>query len=273
MNQLEKICLTGLIALPLGVITIAFGLLKTPSSISCQAVEGFTTATRLYCAEQHAQRGTPERLSAAIDLLKTIPTDDPYHQQSDRLIQQWSSEILTKAETEVQAGNLERAIAIARLLAQDTKIQSWRSLWEKGEALTKTALDQMEKREWKQAFQTAQKLQQFENPYWATEQYDSLVKRIQSDRELRDSKLKDAIAPSSTAELEPSPPEPENAIRTARPIREVYSDSPTSRPVSAVQPSKPEIEPAIQSSPEPEPPIPQEQPPLETPAPEKNDPT
>lgn len=264
MNQLEKICLTGLIALPLGVITIAFGLLKTPASIGCQSAEDSTSATRLYCAEQQAQRGTPESLSAAIDRLKTISTDDPYRQQSDRLIQQWSSEILTQAETEVQAGNLERAISIARLLPQDTKIQSWRSLWEKGEALTKTALNQVEKREWRQAFQTAQKLQQLENSYWATNQYNALVKQIQSDRELRDTKPKDTIAPDTTAELEPSPPEPENVVRTARPVKEVYSDPPTARPVDNVEQSQP------QSSPEPEPPVLQEQLSPE-PVPETND--
>ncbi len=288
MNRLEKTCLTGLMALPVGISAIALGFLSTPPSISCDDVDAqAAVSVRLQCAQRRAERQTPESLTAAIEVLENVPTDDPYHQQSDRLVQTWKAALLAQAETEVQAGNLDKAISIMRPLPQDAKVRSWKSLWQKGQGLMKTSLAQMEKREWQQAFQTASQLRQIENEYWATEQYNSLVQQIQSDREFRDYTLRNPVEPEKTRkDIEFSSPQPAKLARSSRPLWK--DDAPISHPVSAIERPKPEIQhpeiqpepaPQIQPSPElePEPPVEtlqsseQKEPKIEIPVPEKHD--
>ncbi|GAP97194.1 hypothetical protein [Leptolyngbya sp. NIES-2104] len=277
MNRLEKKCLMGLLALPVGISTIAFIALRNPYSIECAQVEDSSpVSTRLHCAQQRANRDTPESLAAAIEMLQNVAIDDPYHQQSTQLIQRWSNALLMKAETEVQAGNLDKGIEIVRSLPQDAKVRSWKLLWEKGETLMKTALTQVEKREWHQAFETAKQLQKLENQYWATEQYNSLIDQIQNDREFRDWKLKNSVEPRKTPkQIELNLPKPEKVARQPRSLWKPQEDR--ARPVTAVESPKPEIQPTpeiqppqIQPSSDPEPPVevlPQEQPSAEAPIP------
>lgn len=269
MNRLEKTCLAGLISLPLVVSTIALSFLSTPPSISCHSVDKqAASSTRLHCAQQRAERQTPESLTAAIDLLSDVPADDPYYEQSKRLIERWSIELLVEAEAEFQAGNLEKAVAMVRLLPQDAKIKTWKSTWEQGEAVMKTALTQVEKREWQQAFQTANQLRQLGNEYWAIEQYGLLTQQIQSDREMRDWSLKNPVEPQK------KPKEPEFVVpqspEIARSTRPLWiPDNPPSRSVSvAAEPPKPRSQPAAKIQPTPEAEVAPE-PPIETIAPVK----
>ncbi|HTL89001.1 MAG TPA: hypothetical protein VL134_06350, partial [Leptolyngbya sp.] len=152
MNRLEKTCLTGLIALPVGISAIALRDLSTPPAFSCSYIEAQTAVSiRLHCAQRRAERQTPESLAAAIEMLKDVPTDDPYRPQSDRLTHRWISELFAQAEIEIQAGNLDKAVAIVRSLPEEAKVRSWKALWAKGETLMQTAMAQMEQRKWQQA--------------------------------------------------------------------------------------------------------------------------
>lgn len=284
MDRLQKKCLMGLLALPVGVGTIAFVSLRNPYSIECSQVEDSSpVSTKLHCAQQRANRDTPESLAAAIDMLQNVSIDDPYHQQSTQLVQRWSNALLMKAETEVQAGNLEKGISIVRSLPQEAKVRSWQLLWEKGESLMKTALTQIEKREWHQAFETAKQLQKLDNQYWATEQYNALIEQIQSDREFRDWKLRNPVEPRKTPK-EIDLPKPEKVARRTRSLWKPQDETSIVRPVNVVEKPKPEVQPPsevqptpeIQPSPEPEPPIEviqPEEPPVEIPVPdnEKSD--
>ncbi|MGG6268683.1 hypothetical protein ACQ4M3_21130 [Leptolyngbya sp. AN03gr2] len=281
MNRLQKKCLIGLLALPVGIGAIAFVSLRNPYSIECSQVENNSpVSTRLHCAQRRADRDTPESLAAAIEMLQNVPIDDPYHQQSTQLIERWKAELLTKAETEIQAGNLEKGISIVRSLSEEAKVRSWKLLWEKGESLMRTALTQVEKREWHQAFETAKQLQKLENQYWATEQYNSLIDQIQSDREFRDWKLRNPDEPRKTSkEINLNSPKPEKVARRSRSLWKPQEDTPVSRPISVVESPKPEIQPTpeiepspqIEPSVEPKPPveaIQPEEPPVEIPVPE-----
>lgn len=286
MNRLERKCLIALFALPVGIGTIAFVSLRNPYSIECAQVENSSpVSTRLHCAQQRANRDTPESLAAAIEMLQNVPINDPYHQQSTQLVQRWRMALLTQAETEVQSGNLEKGIAIVRPLSEDAKVRSWKLLWEQGESLVRTALTQVEQREWHQAFETAKQLRKLDNQYWATEQYNSLIEQIQSDREFRDWKLKNPVEPRKTPkELDLNLAKPEKAARQSRSLWKPQEDVPISRPVSIVESPKPESQPTpeieaspqIQPSPDPEPPVEVLQPqvpPVEIPVSEQTDPT
>lgn len=276
MNRLEKTCLGGLISLPLAVSTIALGFLSTPPSISCHSVDQQAdVSTRLHCAQQRAERETPESLAAAIDLLSDVPADDPYHEQSKRLIERLSIELFAKAEVEFQAGDLEKAVSMVRTprgaklpLPQDAKIKAWKSTWEQGEAVMKIALSQVEKREWTQAFQTANQLRQLGNEYWATEQYTSLTRQIQSDREMRDWSYRNSVEPQKKPKepefIAPQSPEvaqsPENDATIFRSVS-AATEFPKLQPVPKPQPEAevaPEppietLEPITETQPEPTP--------------------
>lgn len=274
MNRLEKKCLIGLFALPIGISAIALAILSNPPTVACDSIREAPVSIRLYCAQRRAERDTPESLAAAIAMLESVPMDDPYHQQSTELVQRWSNELLAKAEAEVQAGNLDKGISMVQSLPQDAKVRSWKSLWEKGESLMKTALAQKENREWQQAFETARQLQKLDNQYWAIEQYNSLMQQIQSDREFRDWKLRNPVEPSNPINsIDFNPPKPERIVPSTRSLWKPQDEASANRPVSAIeQPKLVKPTPQIQPAPEPEPPVEavqsQEPPKVEIPVPQ-----
>lgn len=82
-----------------------------------------------------ASIGTPTMLAAAIEIANQVPTDNLSRSEADRMIDQWSNQMLQMAES--QAGfNLAVAIEIAAQVPANTKaygraqrdIQTWRQL-------------------------------------------------------------------------------------------------------------------------------------------------
>lgn len=275
--------LVGMALLPVGIGAIAYGILKTPVAIDCLNVNPASeVGARLHCAQIKADQQTPESLTSAIELVGTIPPEEPQAEEGKRLIEQWSIELLTQAETAYQEGNLEKAIDIAESLPNSEvaieKIRGWKITWTRAEAIEKTAIAQMEKKEWSQAFQLANRLRQLENQHWAKERYATLVEQIQSDRELRDLRLKNpVVVATKPKEIKLIPPK--QPIQRPRPslwkpsddakaeaIRPVKVSSPVNEVVQeTVLPKEPqipipEIVPSVLPSPEPVPPTPEVEP-------------
>lgn len=93
----------------------------------------FQGEDQLKQAYNAAQMGTPAMLVAAIEMASQVPSDNPARIEADRVIDQWSYQILQLAQS--QAGfNLREAIAIAGQVPPNTRaypaaqqsIQNWR---------------------------------------------------------------------------------------------------------------------------------------------------
>lgn len=265
----EKFLFLGLLVLPLAVAVAAFESLKSAPEIACESVSSASAfSVRLQCAQLKAAQQTPDNLAGAIELVSDASAEDS--EAGHRLVKQWSKQLIEQGEAAFQAGDLEKAVRIIELLPQQSldaqqvqeRIRAWKVAWVKGEALEKEAQAQLEKEQWSQAFQLADQLRRVENSYWATERHAALVEQIQSDRELRDWKLKNPVQP--TLATQPKASQPKIKFAALRPSPKpaliaqvkkavpVVSQNIEAQPIDLHSaPQLPMVEPEI----EPEPPV------------------
>jgi hypothetical protein len=168
-------------------------LLRLPTNPNCHKIYlPFTSATnRIYCAQLQAEKETVEGLLAAIALLKNLPKDHPLREEINRHVTQWAQAILAIGEQEFQEGKLDKAIEIARKIPPQIenhqivaeKIDSWRSIWQQGEAIEIDIEKQLRLSNWNQAFLGAIKFLNVPNDYWKTSKYQETIEKITLARE------------------------------------------------------------------------------------------
>ncbi len=184
------------------VLAISFGgigfgatkaLLNLPDRESCNNISvWFASGTsRIYCAELQAEKNTVEDLLGAIALLNDLSEDHPLNHEFNRHIKEWSDSILVLAENNLNQGNLESAIAIARKIPQNAenkdiiedKISKWRKVWSKGEEIEGEVKEQLKEAQWNKAFLTAVKLLNIDSEYWKDIRYREMVNTIELAKE------------------------------------------------------------------------------------------
>ncbi|NMG11680.1 chromosome segregation ATPase [Brasilonema sp. UFV-L1] len=168
-------------------------LLKLPSAPNCPSIFWplASASVRLHCAQLAASKQTVKDLQQAIALVKELPKNHPLREEIDRLIEEWSEDILRLADQSFQAGRLDEAIATARQVPKEesaselveTQITKWQSIWSKAEGIYTEAEAQMREQHWHQAFMLGSKLLRVDNKYWASTKYDQLNRLIVSARE------------------------------------------------------------------------------------------
>ncbi|ARV61877.1 chromosome segregation ATPase [Nostocales cyanobacterium HT-58-2] len=168
-------------------------LLKLPTAPNCPSIFWplASASVRLHCAQLAASKQTVKDLVQAIALVKELPKNHPLRGEIDRLIEEWSKDILLLADESFQAGRLDEAIATARQVPKEesayqlveTQISKWQSIWSDAEGTYKDAEAQMREQKWHQAFMLAARLLRVDNKYWTTTKYDELNRLIVSARE------------------------------------------------------------------------------------------
>ncbi|MCX7593081.1 MAG: chromosome segregation ATPase [Fischerella sp.] len=175
-------------------------LLKLPSAPNCPSIFWplASASVRLHCAQLAASKQTVKDLLQAIALVKQLPESHPLRAEIDRLIEQWSRDILKLADNSFQAGKLEEAIATANQIPEDLpaytlvkdQIAQWNSTWSEAERIYRKAEDEMREQHWHDAFMAAAKLLRVDNKFWASIKYDELNRLITSAREDGDKLIK-----------------------------------------------------------------------------------
>jgi hypothetical protein len=184
--------LLALIPGSIGFLAMAM-LLKLPAAPNCPAIFWplASASVRLHCAQLAASKQTVNDLLQAIALVKQLPQNHPLRGEIDRLVEEWSKDILDLADQSFQAGNLEEAIATSEKIPEDLpayklvdeKIAKWQSIWTKAEDIYKTAEENLRQRRWQSASMLAAKLLRVDNQYWTSTKYDQLNRLIVSVRE------------------------------------------------------------------------------------------
>lgn len=183
-----------LLLLPVGVGTVAVRhLLVLPALPRCWNVAqgSNSSSTRVYCSEILASKQTVEDLRRAIQLVNQVDSKDPLRGKSDRLIEQWTQDILRLGEAEFQAGSLDRARDIAKRVPFNVatadlaaaKIKDWETIWAKAEDLYSQVETEIDEENWFGALSTARLLLTVGNQYWANTQYQALMRLLQSARD------------------------------------------------------------------------------------------
>jgi hypothetical protein len=188
------------VGLSFWAVTDLFGLPALPQCLTVSwSDENF--AARLYCAKITADRRTPPDFQAAIEMVSRIPRSEPLRVESDRLIRQWSEDLLRLGDAKFQAGDLEEAIEIAEKIPQtvqtrrlaDDRIQQWQDSWDKATLLYEDAQQKLNDKDWPGAMTAARQLLTLGNQYWATTQHAELMRQFQTAKD-NDQKEKTASA-------------------------------------------------------------------------------
>lgn len=163
-------------------------LLKLPKTQSCSKVfwPVASASIRLYCAQTAAEEKNVEGLLAAIDLVAGLPENHPLRPEINRNIDRWATGILTIGEQQFQAGNLEQAIATAKKIPDnlsaeklvDQKISQWNEVWSDGESIYREVETRLRAADWNGAFNSAVRLTDSSNKYWATTKYEESINNI-----------------------------------------------------------------------------------------------
>jgi tetratricopeptide (TPR) repeat protein len=184
--------LGGVMTSGVAIVALAM-LLKSPAAPNCPAIFWplASASVRLHCAQVAANKQTVQDLLQAIALVEALPDDHPLRPEINRLLEQWSLDILALAEQDFQAGRLEQAIATARKISRnvpayqnvDGKIANWQSIWSEAEAIYAEVEERLRAREWHQAFMGTVRLLSIGNEHWATTKYTELNQKIEIARE------------------------------------------------------------------------------------------
>lgn len=163
-------------------------LLKLPKTQSCSKVFWpiASASVRLYCAQTAAEDRDVDGLLAAIDLVAVLPESHPLRPEIDRNIDRWATSILEIGETQFQSGKLDAAIATARKIPEnvsakelvDEKIADWEAVWLEGEEMYQEVEDRLREADWNGAFNSAVRLTDSSNEYWATTKYEESINNI-----------------------------------------------------------------------------------------------
>ena len=176
----------------MGFLAISM-LFKLPSAPNCPQIFWplASASVRLHCASLAASKQTINDLLQAITLVKQLPENHPLRGEINRLLEEWSQDILKLADESFQAGNLEEAIATSRKIPTDLKvselveeqIQKWQTIWSKAEGIYQEAEQELRQRHWQSAFMLTARLLRVNNKYWASTKYDQLNNIIVTARE------------------------------------------------------------------------------------------
>ena len=168
-------------------------LFKLPSAPNCPQIFWplASASVRVHCAQLAASKQTINDLLQAITLVKQLPENHPLRGEINRLLEEWSRDILKLADQSFQGGNLEEAIATARKIPPDVKvselveeqIQKWQTIWSKAEGIYQEAEKELRQRHWQSAFMLTARLLRVDNKYWASTKYDQLNNIIVTARE------------------------------------------------------------------------------------------
>jgi hypothetical protein len=204
-------------------------------------------ATKLYCAQEFANRRTVDDLQEAMRLVNSIPEHDPLRAAGDRLLREWSDELLRLAEGLYQEGQLAEAIAAVRSIppaagsrdAVDRQVKQWQATWEKAEALYAKTQKAIDERQWGEGLRTARQILGLENSHWQTVKYPELMDQLDAARGSQESPVvthpKKSIAKNALANR---PPVSRSTLAKpfSKTVRPRSSAAPAPRPTASPTP-------------------------------------
>jgi hypothetical protein len=158
-------------------------------------------ASRLYCAQSVAKEKEADKLIQAIEMVNYISSSHPLHEESQRLKERWSQEVIILAEKKFHDGNLEKAVNILKQIPTNVpskkvankRIKEWELIWSKGEEIYQNAEAELEhdsQSKWYLALNKSKELLHLGNEYWADTKYNKLISHIQHEREVEEEELK-----------------------------------------------------------------------------------
>jgi serine/threonine-protein kinase len=185
---------------------------------------------------QASQLASANNFEAAIAALDAITPTNPAHADAQKLMQQWGDQLIQQATEKYQKGDFTSAIAMLKDLPPSLnakvqpKLEQWQETWEANQNELQSAQFAMESGNWKDALESADKIDTSDSPYW-----QKLVSQLRQEAQSNLEAAKAALSREQPAKLQRS----ESSI--GWPSGSSFDSSPR-QPV-APPPSKPQNQP------------------------------
>jgi soluble cytochrome b562 len=149
---------------------------------------------QLYCAQEGAQSGELPKLVAGINTLKQWPPEHPLYGEAQRLMGEWSVQILEIARTKVKQSDLKGALAAVRQIPKTVpaykdaqkSVARWQKYSKQATAIYAKAEAAMKQQQWEIASQQVVALADFERDYWQLEKgATALGQQIGAEKQAR----------------------------------------------------------------------------------------
>jgi hypothetical protein len=173
-------------------ITSYLLLIAVPPTPSCQGIIPISTdAERLYCAQVGAEKKELPKLRSAVNLVQGWTDHHPLYRESQRLLKSWSEDLLRIGRKQVNEGNIEQAIATAKIIpatspiydrAQES-IAKWSSQSQDSSKIDSRFEQAMKSGDWNDAFVILQSVQRMRGTYWNSYKYDKMASKLAQERD------------------------------------------------------------------------------------------
>lgn len=185
-------------------VTVTSGVLlltQLPPPINCQEISPLSAdGDRLYCAHLATQSKKLEPFVAAVTLVQDWPSSHPLYPEAQRLLEEWSKNILEIAQQKVNQGKYSEAATIASNVPvtsplypeAQADIATWQQEWRRGEEMISQFKDALKVQNWQRASALIAVLSKSNRDYWSVSRTDALVHQLAAEKQAWQ-QLKDAL--------------------------------------------------------------------------------
>ncbi|MGB3207116.1 MAG: hypothetical protein WBB28_19185 [Crinalium sp.] len=167
-------------------------LTTLPPLPNCQQISPMATdSERLYCAQMDAESGSLDSLVKAVDVVKVWPENHPLYNEAQRMMGNWSQNLLAIAQNRLKQGNLKEALAIAGKIPGNSLVypqaqaamKSWQGQWQQAEDLTSQFQQAVKSQNWSQAWKKLEFLLQSNYEYWRSSKHAQLTAQLAMEKQ------------------------------------------------------------------------------------------
>jgi hypothetical protein len=167
-------------------------LTTLPPLPNCQQISPMATdSERLYCAQMDAESGSLDSLVKALDVVKVWPENHPLYNEAQRMMGNWSQNLLAIALQRLKQGNLQEALAIAGKIPENSPVypqaqaamKSWQGQWQQAEEITSQFEQAVKTQKWSEAWKKLEFLLQSNFEYWRSSKHDQLTVQLAMEKQ------------------------------------------------------------------------------------------
>lgn len=170
-----------------------FLLLATlPQSPNCQKLSPITPdMDRLSCAAQAAETGRLDQILQAIALVEKWPANHPLAGEAQRLLGQWSRQVIQIARQQLRQGNLEEAVTLLQRIPRQSPLyaqtqetlQRWTGQWRRAQSLQTEFIAALKRQQWPIASQHLRELSMLDDAVWGQTRTQQLTRQLTQEQQ------------------------------------------------------------------------------------------
>ncbi|MEM8542586.1 MAG: hypothetical protein AAGF66_01155 [Cyanobacteria bacterium P01_H01_bin.119] len=162
-------------------------LMDIPPFPNCERLGRFSSdSDRLLCAETQAASNAPDRLIAALDLVRSWPPEHALYEEAEPLMQTWARDLLAIARSHVHRGQLSEATDMVAHIPPQAEVyeqaqhslQVWQQEWERGGQIERQVQAAFNNRNWQDALDLSWGVKTFHTDYWVNQRFNHWQQQI-----------------------------------------------------------------------------------------------